>query len=216
MKLNKLKIKEFEIDILDHPDSIATYWIEKELNEGGYQLDMLDIKPTDTVIDIGTNTGIFAIYLNKKFGCRVVGFEPLKPIYENAIMNLRINGITNVDIHNSAVSAKDGDIIYICLDENNSGGSSAYKEGNLVECKTESLIKYIESEKNLKMLKIDCEGGEYDIIPSIIEHLNKFEYLAIEYHKYNDTQDPIALHNLIKQNFNGTLITNDPNHPVYW
>jgi len=217
MKLNKLKIKGFDIDIIDHENSHSTYWIEKELNSGGYDLDNLHISENDTIIDIGTNTGIFAIVANKKFGCKVIGFEPVKSIYENALINVKINDTKGIEIHNSAITNKEGDIIYISLDEGNSGGSSKFKNVNPTVCKTETLDKYIkENESSLKMLKIDCEGGEYEIIPSIIEHLNKFDYIAIEYHKYNEEQNPVDLHNMIKENFKGKLIHNDPNFPVYW
>jgi FkbM family methyltransferase len=216
MKLNKLKIRGLEMNILDHPNSNAAYWIEQELNAGGYALDSLNINENDIILDVGANTGIFAIYMNKRFGCEVISFEPIKSIYENAEMNLRLNGVDRVKIHNCAITSEDGGEIEISLDEFNSGGSSAFKINNSIKCRTETLIKYIEENKNLKMLKIDCEGGEYEIIPSIIDHLNKFEYIAIEYHKYNDTQDPVALHNLIVSNFKGKLIANDPYNPIYW
>ena len=214
MKLNNINVKGIPLQILDNPESWTTYWVEQELNNGGYKLDLLDISESDTIIDIGANTGIFAIYAAKKFGCRIISFEPVPQIYENAVNNLKLNSADNVEIHNCGISDKEG-LITICFDPQNSGGSSHFKSGNSILCKTEPLHKYLE-EKNLKFLKIDCEGGEYDIIPSILQHLNKFKYLAIEYHKYNEEQDPVKLHQMILDNFNGELICNDPHNPITW
>jgi FkbM family methyltransferase len=217
MRVNQVLINDLEFNIVDYDRSMTPYWVQEELKGGGYALDTMNLGPEDTVIDIGSNTGIFAIYVNKKFGSKVIGFEPVKSIYENAIINLTLNRVDDVIIHNSAITSKDGDTIQICLDERNSGGSSAFKnDGHIFDCKTESLHKYLESESNLKLLKIDCEGGEYELIPSILEHLNKFEFIAIEYHKYKPEQDPIALHNLIIENYKGKLISNNPAQPIYW
>lgn len=217
MNLYQLNIKGQHFDVLDHEGSMTTYWLEREFNEDSYQLDTMDINPEDTVIDVGANIGLFSLYVNRKFGCKVIAFEPVKEIYENAKANLQLNGIeSGIGLHNFAVTDKDGDTIQIGFDTRNTGGSSAFKSTTTVECRTTTLNRFIETCKNPKLLKIDCEGGEYQIIPSILEHLNKFKYIAIEYHKYNETQNPLELHQMILDNFDGKLICNDPSNPVTW
>ena len=111
-------------------------------------------------------------------------------------------------MHNVAITSLEGDIIKIGTPPYNSGGSSIFHQCDIIsECKTETLDKYITPD--CTYIKIDTEGGEFDIIPSIITDLNKFKYMGIEYHNVGNN-DPIKLHNLIKANFNGILFCQDP------
>ncbi len=49
--------------------------------------------------------------------------------------------------------------------------------------------------EKVDFLKVDCEGGEYDIFYSTsVDTLNKCEYMAIEYHDIDEKKNGKALY----------------------
>lgn len=188
--------------------SVASEFIEFQRND--YGLEGIVLSPDDTVIDVGANVGMFSIYVRKKFGCKVIAFEPVPLNYENMKKNILLNGLSldDIELHNIAITSQEGGLIQIGTPDYNTGGSSVYHTcSDIVSmCKTERLHKYI-SDK-CAYLKIDCEGGEYDIIPDIIDYLNFFKYIGIECHKLRPEHDPFALCQLIKESFKGITFCN--------
>lgn len=179
-----------------------------ELIRNDYGLEGIQLSPGDTVIDIGANIGMFSIYVKKKFGCRVIAFEPVPLNYQHFLENIELNGlsVSDFELHNIAITDVEGGTIEIGTPDYNTGGSSAFHKCDIVSvCKTETLHKYIDS--TCKYLKIDTEGGEYAIIPSILYELNRFRYLGIEYHKFTAEHSPILLHEEIKRHYLGTIFS---------
>jgi FkbM family methyltransferase len=179
-----------------------------ELQSDYYGLNSINLSKDDIVIDIGGNVGMFSIYVKKKFNCKVISFEPVPMNYEQFKINMVLNGLelNDIELHNKAITNVEGGEMKIGTNLYNTGGSSVYVVGDINSiCETETIDKYITS--GCKYLKIDCEGGEYDIIPSILDKLNQFDYIGIEYHKFNN-QNPSLLHKLIEENFNGEIFYN--------
>ena len=177
-----------------------------ELQRDDYGLEQVELSSDDVILDIGANIGMFSIYAKKKFGCKVVSFEPVPINFENFKHNIELNGLSvnDFELHNIAISSKEGEVIKIGTPDYNTGGSSIFHTCDIIsECSTETLHKYIK--EACVYLKIDTEGAEYDIIPSIITDLNKFKYIGIEYHTFKSEHSPANLHNLIKSNFKGRI-----------
>jgi len=208
-------INGIDLIITDEVNSGTPACVFRELKENFYGIDNLDIKPEDTIIDVGANTGIFSIYAKKLYGCRIIAFEPVPENFENFKKNITLNGFTleDFEIHNVAVTNRDGDKIQIGTPVNNSGGSSVYSAdrfhhdmANIThtsECVTESLRKYIDD--SCVYLKLDCEGGEYDIIPDIADKLRTFKWIGAELHTYLPEHNAGELLRIIRENFNGEL-----------
>lgn len=214
--MNKIKysfIKDGEeFTFMDIEGSNTVPYVWNEFLNDFYGLEKISLSKDDLVIDIGANVGIFSIYVKKKFGCRVISFEPVIDNFNSFKENIILNGLSldDFELHNTAITNVEGGIINICTPIGNSGGSSIYEVGNCYECKTEKIDKYI---NGCVYFKIDCEGGEYDIIPDILDEVKNMKYIGIEYHQYNYTQYPIQLDKKIKDNFNGQIFSNieDPN-----
>lgn len=189
----------------DRANSLTVPYVFGELKADYYGLNQVDLSPEDTVIDIGANVGMFSIYVKKRYGCKVIAFEPVPQNFEQLKKNIVLNGLSldDFELHNCAITDVDGGEITIGSPDRCSGSSSAFYGENLSVCKTETLDKYITPE--CKYLKIDCEGGEYVIIPAILDKLNQFSYIGIEFHKYNEAQDPVILNHLILDNFKGKM-----------
>jgi FkbM family methyltransferase len=195
-----------ELTFEDISTSNTVPFVFGELQWDYYGLEQIQLFKDDIVLDIGANVGMFSIYVKKKFGCRVIAFEPVLSNFEQFKKNILLNGLSlsDIELHNTAITDAEGGEIRIGTPIHNTGGSSAfYHTNDMPISKTETIDKYIT--EGCTYLKIDCEGGEYAIIPSILDKLNQFKYIGIEYHRFLSEQDPIALHNLLRSNFNGQM-----------
>jgi FkbM family methyltransferase len=118
------------------------------------------------VLDIGANIGDSSIYFAKRGAKKVVGVEPDRISYECANKNVVANGYSKViKIILAACASKD---IFV-----------PKSEPNFMSLGT--LIKNYCT--NPEILKIDCEGCEYDLILNTsCENLRPFTHIQIEYH----------------------------------
>ena len=204
--INKNYIYTVNIDnnLFHFQDSIlseSVNMIAHELNNNEYDFN-IDFKEGDIVIDIGANVGMVSILLAKKFPfLKIYSFEPLKENYDNFIKNIELNNIPKgvITAENKAVT-KDGRLITMSINRANKGGSSTTdvisvnsimtKENSQVESITlEEIFKKYNINK-LKLLKIDCEGSEYEILYNVnTDILNNIENLIGEFHENKDLAD---------------------------
>lgn len=204
--LNENYIYTVNIDnnLFHFQDSIlseSVNMIAHELNNNEYDFN-IDFKEGDIVIDIGANVGIVSILLAKKFPfLKIYSFEPLKENYDNFIKNIELNNIPKgvITAENKAVT-KDGRLITMSINSANKGGSSTTdvisinsimtKENSQVESITLEEIFNKYNINKLKLLKIDCEGSEYEILYNTDTNLLKnIENLRGEFHENKNLTD---------------------------
>jgi FkbM family methyltransferase len=141
----------------------------------------LDVKDRD-VIDVGMNIGDSTIYFALNGAKRVIGLEPYPYAFAIAEKNIRMNNIQNAILLNAGY----GRDTKICVDEKKITGSSA----GLIPSKNGGKEIPIYSLKTLfntydikeAILKMDCEGCEYDLLYEDNETLKKLLMIQIEYH----------------------------------
>ena len=170
--------------------------LKREFSKDIYDFNNIKFKPGDVVVDIGANIGIVSIYLAKKYPfLKIYAFEPCRENYEHLLLNMKINNITSETIiaHNKAIT-KDGRLVCMNLNPNNLGGSSLdniiliggkkEEKNSNIQSTTLSCIIDEYNIKKIKLLKIDCEGSEYEILYNTpTELLNKIEILRGEFHE---------------------------------
>nr|AUN37814.1 hypothetical protein [uncultured bacterium] len=187
-RVQSFVIHGFTIDVADKPASRAANIIAWELDDDCYDLDRIDFKPGDVVIDIGAHIGFFAIYTALRFPQVVIhSFEPFPENYELLQQNLERNGITNVRTYQLGVSGS-GRPLDMVTNPQNSGNSTCYSR-TLEYSRTTGIpsttLDHIFDSLGIdkcKLLKIDCEGSEYEILFST-RSLGKVEYLSGEFHQ---------------------------------
>jgi len=198
------------MSFLDGLNSWTVSEVFEELRNNPYGIDYVELNENDVLIDVGANIGMFSIYAHMKFGCKIIAFEPIKENVENFRRNVLINQLNpeKFEIYQLAVSSEDNQKIKLGKFEHNSGGSSEFFNyvNNYEICNTVRLDRFL-SDK-CKFLKMDCEGSEYEVIPSILDKLDIFEFIGIEYHIVNN-KTPHELHEIIKKNFKGKLYPNE-------
>lgn len=205
-KIRSRTINGISLQIKDLEISGTTDFVFNEMENNVYGLESIELLPTDIIIDVGANVGIFSIYAKKKFGCKIIAFEPVPLNFEHFKENILLNDLklSDFELNNIAITNVDNGQIEIGTPFYNTGGSSIFHTcENISICKTETLHKYLSP--NCKYLKIDVEGSEYCIIPSIINELSFFSYIGIEYHKFLDAHDPKSLHKKIQSCYNGKI-----------
>lgn len=159
-----------------------------------YNFDAIDFKDGDVVIDIGGNIGMVSIYLAKKYPfLKIYAFEPVKQNYENFLKNIELNNIDKdiIKFFNLAITKDRRDVI-LTSPFNNSGASNIYDNySDSMILNNDISIKSITFDdifannniSKCKLLKIDCEGAEYEILYNANEeNLKNCEYMRGEFH----------------------------------
>lgn len=137
-----------------------------------------------TVIDIGANIGDSAVYFALRGAAKILALEPYKWSYTMLVENVSINNFNeNVVTLNSAYG-KDG---FIELEDTFTDIGTVLKEYNggiktpILSLKT-ILKQYSNELKGELLLKMDCEGCEYNILEENKETIRQFNRIVVEYH----------------------------------
>ena len=145
--------------------------IKEIIHRNEYRLEQFINIESGTFIDIGANCGIATIILAKQNPTSVVySFEPDINVFKVLEENIKLNNLSNVILFNKAMCRKETKTIELCLHPNYSGGNTTCAEktvfgkNTIVECV--SFDEIIDTYKIAKidLLKIDCEGAEYEIL----------------------------------------------------
>lgn len=146
----------------------------------------------DYFIDVGANIGLMSLVASKKIEStgRVIAFEPHPHTFNILKKNIWINHIHNIIPVNYGVGASvQEQDLYSNLQHNRGSASIVNKNKNETPLKIRivRLDKYLKEEnipsKNIKMIKIDVEGFELEVIKGASSILQKKEapILCIEY-----------------------------------
>lgn len=136
-----------------------------------------------TVIDVGANIADSAIYFAARGATKVIALEPYPKNYELAKKNIEENNLSDrITLLLAACSDKNDNIT---VDSETIGGDHEIIHSEKgTKILTMTLKNILDTyDINSAILKIDCEGCEYDVIlSSSINVLKKFSHIQIEYH----------------------------------
>lgn len=138
-----------------------------------YHLDEINLDPNSLIIDIGANVGDLLLWLPEFV--RYVGFEP-SPL-EFGILSKNIGG--NSKVLNYAATNKDSIVKFYLASK---GADSSIFEPPVYSFSIE--VQGIRVDKlfdeRIKILKVDAEGAEMEVLEGCINLLNKIEYISID------------------------------------
>jgi len=146
------------------------------------------------VIDIGAHIGGTAILCASK-GAKVYAYEPEKENFKILTENVIKNGFKNkINCINKAVGNKGIRTLY--LHSGNSGKASLNEQSEKTEqVDCISIANVFSNIKHCDLLKIDCEGAEYEFIKDI--PFEKVDQISMELHKGNQQE----IIDLLKQHY---------------
>jgi len=174
--------------------TINTSFISQVYDEFNIINQVID-KNSVTIIDIGGNIGVFSIYVKRKFPqAKIYAYEPVPANFHFLINNIKINKFEkDILAFQLGVCGKNGKRKLYLKDSPTHSIFSDKKGSNdyiKIDCIT---LQNIFEQNNLEkcdVLKIDCEGTEYEILyntPLFI--FNKIKNIIIECHSYSSKKD---------------------------
>jgi len=180
-----LKLRTHSTDI----QAFVNVWIIEEYNSKNF-----NIRDDDVIIDIGAHIGLFSIYASQFCHTgKILAFEPIKENYDVLLENIRLNRLSNISAFNFAVSDKNSSL-KIYLNQLDNAAHTIYGIGeNFVEIDSTTLKEIIDSKcDKVDLIKIDCEGAEYDILNSLPkDYFTRIEKICMEYHIIDNNLDQL-------------------------
>lgn len=189
MRPHKYKLGKVKLRIEDAIQSAGSDIVADELSKDEYGLDNIDFKQGDVVVDIGGHVGTFAIYLAKRFPfLKIISYEPLPINHENFVKNIALNEVANVSLRDLAVTG-DGRRVKLLVHASNTAGATSnigadelrdHLSFEVGSVKLDDIISSV-TDGRIKLLKVDCEGSEYEVLLNS-QLLERVEYLSAEFH----------------------------------
>jgi FkbM family methyltransferase len=175
----------------------------------------LDVKDK-VVIDVGAFVGDSAIYFALKGAKRVIAVEPHPGAFAEMLENIKLNKMENIIIPvNAGLASKSGKV---CLEKSFDNSDTLVMYHGLGDCINAisavtlgELISRFGVDPDNAVLKMDCEGCEYDVILNDYEHIRMFKELVFEYHPYIVNKPLDDLLNMLSRDFRCVKIKGDKN-----
>jgi FkbM family methyltransferase len=173
----------------DETSSETADRVAGELFHDAYGFAHIPFEAGDVVIDIGAHVGLVSIYLAKRWPfLRIEAFEPHPTNHRNCIDNLDLNGVSNVHVSQLAVTADRRPLVLQSLRCNTGGATAVFDmpgadRSPAMDSVTlaDILDMTLTPGQRCRLLKIDSEGIEYEILPS--PALARVDFLAAEFHE---------------------------------
>ncbi len=148
------------------------------------------LEENDVVVDIGANIGMFTRRALERGASRVISFEPMSIKYSCLVDNVGFSA----ECHKVAIGNSFSISNFTIPDSiSNLGGGSREdlvsgreitRKEICLTASMEDLWKIGMIPEKIDFLKIDCEGGEAEIIPQLSEErLSDIRKISMEYHQ---------------------------------
>ncbi|MBE1302190.1 MAG: FkbM family methyltransferase [Alteromonadaceae bacterium] len=141
------------------------------------------------ILDVGANIGLASLFFAKQYPtAHIVAYEADPVIFDYMQRNLRQNEISNVVSKNEAA----------WNEESKLGFLSTGTDAGHMDSAAKTLVKAVDFSRELQqfeqidLLKMDIEGSENVVFPTIEEHLPKIHNLIFEYHSEPTSEQQLA------------------------
>ncbi|MBN1522172.1 MAG: FkbM family methyltransferase [Candidatus Aureabacteria bacterium] len=143
-----------------------------------------------TILDVGANVGCYSLFMASRYPlARIIAFEPMKENYKFLSQNFQKNPDKNLVCENIAVFGQSGKITLKYIpQESFPTRASIFKYQSFwdeieVPCLSLPDIFRKFGIFQIDLLKLDCEGAEYNILYSLpAEYFNKISQIVAEVH----------------------------------
>jgi FkbM family methyltransferase len=140
--------------------------------------DFNSISDEPIILDIGANIGLATIWWKLRFPkARIVAIEADPAIFSLLKKNIERFNFDNVELINAAAWFEDGVLNFA---PDGSDGGRVSLQGT--EIKSVALSSIINRFEKVNFLKLDIEGGERAVMPSIEMSLKRVQTFFCEYH----------------------------------
>ena len=129
-------------------------------------------------VDVGAHVGKYTVIMARKLkgAGMVLAFEPHPVNFKYLLVNLRLNGLSNVLPFNMACYSSDR-----CLDLYVSQDSGLHslilprseRKIKVKACTIDAMVEKLHLE-DIRLIKVDVEGAEIEVIKGCLQTINKF------------------------------------------
>ena len=175
-------------------------WVIKETClDRDYEHYGIPLQSGWTIVDIGGGLGDFTLLAGSIPNSDVHVYEPFPESYALLKENLHHNHIDHVQVYAEAVSGEQGHLQLatgtgVAVRHSTAQDDEA-ADLSVIAVPLASVIQRLKS-KHIDFLKMDCEGGEYDILlKADDESLKAITHICMEYH---DDLTPHTHHELVQ------------------
>jgi FkbM family methyltransferase len=159
---------------------------KKWLRDGGNEtlrLNYDELSDDSVVFDIGGYTGQWASDIYSKYRCHIYVFEAI-PEYAETI-RMRFNKNDKIKVYSFGLSNRDQNI-RVKVDRD---ASSIYKNGSvMIDAQMVNAVEFIRCNDfhKIDLMKINIEGGEYDLLDALIENglISIIDNIQIQFHDF--------------------------------
>ncbi len=137
------------------------------------------------VWDLGGYHGDFAAEILRRYDCRVFLFEPVPKFHAQCIT--RFSGVSRVQCLPFGLSRTSG---WFDISDSEDGSSFVRtgQKADTVRAEMRPVAAMFDELKvdQVDLLKINIEGGEYDVIPALIEAgmMSRVRFLQVQFHDF--------------------------------
>jgi len=116
------------------------------------------------ILDIGANVGLLSIYFAHRFPeSSVFVFEPGHDTCESLRMNVKLNGVGNVEVIEAAVSNKTGEVPFEIVPQSSAQSRIGGCDGTFVRSVTVDSFCAERDIGEVALMKVDVEGFEEEV-----------------------------------------------------
>ena len=230
-KISKNNIDFKVIDNYKLPDFCPNGFFEDNVSNGNWENDTFNIieyfsDKNGIFLDIGSWIGPFTLYASKLYK-HVYSFEPDTVAFKMILQNILLNDFNNITLIPDALSNETGksefggngklgnsestllvqDINNYSFQANNIGqrGTPEYRKQDIIEVNTltieDACKKYNINIFDIKLIKIDIEGGEFFLIPQManfLKYIKPVLYISIHWCFLNEQDVDLVINTLFE------------------
>lgn len=170
-------------------DSLAIYQVLLRKRRKAEYYVPSALKP-QVILDIGSNIGASILFFHKQFpSAKILGFEPHPETFR--ILQLNVGRIPSVSVFNYGLGGSDARVSVPCdgIDFSAFAAKMGSPSTPVASAMTDCEIKHAGAAlhalgiSTVDLIKIDCEGAEYDILRALPEEmLRRCQWIVGEIH----------------------------------
>jgi FkbM family methyltransferase len=197
-EMNILNTRHGQLMVRRGPDLISNYLAQ----QGEYEWGVVDLcrllagnYEDGIVFDIGANMGTVTVPLAKALPqYQFISYEPQKQVYYQLCGNVALNDLYNVDVRNWALGREHKNIWIDMPDYQTNQNIGAWSMSDLVREKSteakaggkqqyvrQEVLNDVHCEKRVRLIKMDVEGMELEILRGANYFLQEHEYPPLVY-----------------------------------
>lgn len=135
------------------------------------------------VFDLGGYKGEFAADIYCRYNSEIYIFEPVLSFFE--VIKKKFLNNNKIEIFNFGLAGRDSEM-QISNSDNSSSVFLITENSETIQLK--SIVEFIKSKNitNVDLIKINIEGGEYEVLESLIENnlITIFDNIQVQFHDF--------------------------------